>query len=361
MKSLGEHLSEGRPTTGFDWLRMVLALGVVGIHTLALADNASMTQVWSGPWRFLPAAILPMFFALSGFLVSSSLERNSIPRFLVLRVIRIVPALAVETVLVALGIGLSVTVLPWRQYVSEPGFAAYFLNILGFIHYALPGVFQGAVLNAQLWTIPAELYCYVMLVVAALLGLVKRPRLLLVVLVVGLGLQAVLSGAEAQAAGYDLTRPFSGRLLVFAFLAGVLMWLLRAHVPVSIHGVILALGLSIVSLNDPRFGALAMMPVAYLTVVMGVQSWRPLPVGDTSYGIYLYHFPVARTLHELSGHALNWPTLLAGTLGVSIVLAYLSMGLVERPIQRHKRVLVGAWVDRLFRWPARARQVRPAR
>jgi hypothetical protein len=47
------------------------------------------------PFRFLPAAILPVFFALSGFLVSGSLERTALHQFITLRVLRLMPALAV--------------------------------------------------------------------------------------------------------------------------------------------------------------------------------------------------------------------------------------------------------------------------
>ena len=83
----------GPATAGFDYLRIGLALAVLVWHSIVISGgSASLDKaLWSGPIRFLPAAILPMFFALSGFLVAGSLERNSsLITFVGLRAIRII-------------------------------------------------------------------------------------------------------------------------------------------------------------------------------------------------------------------------------------------------------------------------------
>ncbi|MCO6763518.1 hypothetical protein KQH43_30970, partial [Streptomyces sp. EL5] len=63
------------------------------------------------------------------------------------------------------------TELPLAQYVADPKLHAYFLNIVGDIQYELPGVFlhnpMPDVVNAQLWTVPYELWCYVVLALLA--------------------------------------------------------------------------------------------------------------------------------------------------------------------------------------------------
>ena len=48
------------------------------------------------------------------------------------------------------------------------------LNVTGWIHYLLPGVFQDHPMdrfNIQLWTVPLELDCYILLVIFAMLRL----------------------------------------------------------------------------------------------------------------------------------------------------------------------------------------------
>ena len=73
-------------TTGFDYLRLGLSVAVLVWHSILLtAGPAAYSGLWSEPFRFIPAAILPMFFALSGFLVTGSLMRTNIHHFLALR------------------------------------------------------------------------------------------------------------------------------------------------------------------------------------------------------------------------------------------------------------------------------------
>ena len=104
-------------TAGFDYVRTALALAVLVWHSYILsAGSAALYRAaWSGPFRFLLAIILPMFFALSGFLVAGSLERTRAHQFVVLRALRLIPALAVEVTLSALILGAFFTTLPlWR-------------------------------------------------------------------------------------------------------------------------------------------------------------------------------------------------------------------------------------------------------
>ena len=80
--------------------------------------------------------------ALSGFLVAGSLERTRARQFVVLRALRLVPALAVEVTLSALLLGAFFTTLPLWRYLQSPELGGYFGNIVGFVHFTLPGVFE---------------------------------------------------------------------------------------------------------------------------------------------------------------------------------------------------------------------------
>jgi peptidoglycan/LPS O-acetylase OafA/YrhL len=152
--------SAGPATAGFDYLRIGLATAVLTWHSIILSTGSAPLDraLWSGPFRFLPAAILPMFFALSGFLVSASLEQNRLHHFLTLRALRIVPALAVVVGLSALVLGPVFTTLPLQRYFTSPEFGRFFLNIVGLVHVTLPGVFERnpdpRFIASQLWTIP---------------------------------------------------------------------------------------------------------------------------------------------------------------------------------------------------------------
>lgn len=328
-------------TVGFDYLRIALAVGVLLWHCISLWNYSLAAAIFIGPWRFLPVVILPAFFALSGFLVAGSLQRNTLYRFAALRVLRIVPALAFETMLCALLLGSIFTTLPLREYFSSAEFYAYFGNIVGDIHYTLPGVFDGKVLNAQLWTIPSEFECYLLLIAAGAAGLVRRRAVFAALLVLGclaFTAYAMLWMPVAPA------KPLPGRILVFSFLAGVALYLYRDRVRYSVGWLAAAIAASVLMLNMAQLSYLAAMPVAYATVWLGLTRPPRIPFGDLSYGVYLFHFPVARTLWEVLGAWLSWWSLALCTLLATTLCAAISWTCIEKPVLDRKKTAL-AWLD----------------
>ncbi|MBB4858245.1 peptidoglycan/LPS O-acetylase OafA/YrhL [Novosphingobium chloroacetimidivorans] len=333
-----------------------MALSVLVVHAINIGNHDLsewMWQSWFGP---IERFILPSFFALSGYLVTGSLGRNSIPQFIMLRVARIFPALIVEVLLSAFVLGALVTTLPIKQYVTSPEFHAYLLNMFGIIHYTLPGVFEGKALNVQLWTIPFELECYIAIVVFGLLGLVTRPRMFLSILS---ALIVIMTIGAVWQDWYETSWNVPGRMLVIAFLCGCLAYLFRhslRHSPGLFAGSVI---LSYVFLYVPNLVFLAAMPLTYATVYIGLLRLPKIPFGDISYGVYLFHFPIARTIHELSGETMGWPLLLVLTLGLSGLFATGSWRLVEKPVLGQKRALLAA-TDRACQWFVRPWQARKA-
>ncbi len=342
--------SAGGVTTGFDYLRIGLSLAVFTWHAMALSARSPEfdSEWWSGPFRFILAAILPLFFALSGFLVTGSLGRTRLHQFVTLRFIRLIPALAVEITLSAVIIGLIFTTLPASQYLSSPEFYGYFLNIVGDIHYFLPGVFDDkpfqGLMNGQLWTIPFELECYLALVLLAISKVTRRPLAFLAI-------TAALSLAFTVRA---LTGPpisgvthLPGRVLVVCFLAAVSLYLCRDRIPYSnFLGVISAIATA-VFLQIPNLSYLAAFPAAYLTVYLGLMRPPAIPFGDLSYGVYLFHWPIQQsTVHMFQSNHSPWLLMLI-SLPLTIFCAWLSWTWIEKPILVRKKPILAA-VDRVW-------------
>jgi peptidoglycan/LPS O-acetylase OafA/YrhL len=111
-------------------------------------------------------------------------------------------------------------------------------------------------------------------------------------------------------------RIFTGRIALAA-LAGLV-----ASVP--LHAFILLF---------PLFGA-------YLVIYLARDRRLPvLPaarVGDLSYGLYIYGWPVEQALLYVSGGALAWWQLFPLALILSAAIAFLSWHLVEKPALRFK-------------------------
>jgi peptidoglycan/LPS O-acetylase OafA/YrhL len=332
---------EAGRTTGFDYLRLGLATAVLCSHSIDVSYGLAFAiAAENGPTRPLIALILPMFFALSGFLVAGSLERcRTLVSFMGLRVLRLAPALAVETVIAALLLGPILTSLPLADYFSDPQLPSYFLNVVGDIQYRLPGLFSGNpwadTVNAQLWTLPFELGCYLSLFGLALCGLHKR-RILFAGIVAALN----IAMAVQYAAGGELNpNPVvEGQMLVVCFLWGIVLYLYRNAVAHSARlGAIAALA-SIALLVHPATDYLVPVFAAYLTAYLGLMrpkaAWL-VSSGDYSYGVFLFGFPVQQAVAQLLGPGgQNWLTNIALSLPVTLMLAILSWHLVEKPALR---------------------------
>jgi peptidoglycan/LPS O-acetylase OafA/YrhL len=329
-------VTKGRPS-GFDYMRLVLALGVIVAHSglLVYGEHGS-----GGKWDagVIVVMIVPMFFALSGFLVAGSLERTkTMLTFLGLRVLRIMPALAVEVFLSALVLGPLLTTFSVAAYFSDVQFRAYFLNILGDIHYTLPGVFQSnpnTLVNGQLWTVPYELICYIVLSFLAVSGLFKRRHWLVLLLgvyyIAQVGNTILRTNHEVKVAG--------GSSAVMAFIAGLILYRYRDKLKWSFQLFGLALLVSVILCFVPNGVRFIALPAAYVTVYLGLCNLprdRLLLSGDYSYGLYLYGYPIQQAVVALGRTTLNqWWLNLAFALPLSILVAIGSWWLVEKPALR---------------------------
>ena len=358
--------TEGRPS-GFDYMRIVLAVGVIVWHTRLIIyghvpDGPYLS--WLAPFAY---AMVPMFFTLSGFLVAGSLDRaKTLPAFLGLRVMRILPALAAEVLLSALILGPLLTTLPLREYFTDTRFFQYFWNTLGEIHYYLPGVFADNPddkANGQLWTVPYELVCYAMLSALFMLGIFRNRRWMLA----AMGLYYVAQiGNQILRTHPDSNVP-TGSTVLMSFMAGLLAYRLMDALPWSAMWCI-AMGATSVALLSVTGGShFVALPLAYVTVYLGLLNPprnRIVQSGDYSYGLYLFGYPIQQTLYAASPVFHFWPLHMIASVALSSVMAFLSWHLIEKRVLAHKNKLkiFEAWYlqqpaiqtlrARLFRVPA---------
>ncbi|KAA0694401.1 acyltransferase [Neorhizobium sp. P12A] len=345
---------------GFDFLRIALAFSIVFSH--AFLNNGSDEFFRGSPLWFLEYALVPMFFALSGFLICGSAQRLSLKNFLINRGLRIVPALAVDIVICALIIGPIFTTVSLQAYFSDRHFHSYFLNIFGYIHYTLPGVFGNLPsdqVNGALWTVPWEIGCYIIMSVFMLTAVVRSWKRLAVVIVtyvvVGMVVQFTASIPPKAVEGIlYLLFVSRGTQLILAFSLGLLAYQLRDRIPYNrmILVACILIALAAVFLLD-RDQAIYQVPnriivipaLVYITIFIGLTPMK-LPAvfkkGDYSYGVYLYHDPFLQILMTL------FPTLFLGTrmgaialfivgLCIAMAVATFSWHFIEKPILQMRK------------------------
>lgn len=332
---------------GFDVLRLGLAAAVVFFHGVTICGGHEMSA-----WFLMPMhLVLPMFFAISGFLVAGSLERApSLAAFLALRGLRILPALALAVTLTAFVLGAALTTRPLIGYFASPAVPGYLLALVGDVQYGLPGVFdqvpRPGIVNGALWTIPLECLGYLSL--AAMAGLVRRPWLFAAL--TGGAITAIAVSGDAELFG-----AIPGGPLMACFMAGAVLQ--RCRVPMRAAPAAVSAGLALWLMSaTPALGFAGAVPAAYLAVWLG-QRRLPFRVrADYSYGLYLSAFPLQQCyVMALPQFRVWWVDALAGIAG-GLLYAAFSWHAVEGPLLARKRQLV-AWVERAS---ARIRTRRPS-
>jgi peptidoglycan/LPS O-acetylase OafA/YrhL len=341
-------------THGFDYLRLILATSVLLWHSIIISYGTNTDQPvlegWIGP---LVRLILPMFFTLSGFLVAGSMARcKTVTEFVTLRVLRIFPALSAEILLSALLLGPLFTHWTLDAYFADGKFWSYLLNMFGMIHYLLPGVFvdnpRPDVVNLSLWTVPAELECYIALVSLTVLGVFRRRPMFLVALLL---LTIIFSGYDWANGQFENDGLASPRLLVLSFLTGVTFSLYSDRIPLNAGLAALSAVLSYWILSGGPIPFFCAIPVGYLTIWLGMSHPPRIPVlmkGDFSYGIYLFAFPIQQCIAQMPWTRMWW---LNSMLALPIVLMWsaLSWYNIEKPLLGKKKKVVAAVESRLSR------------
>lgn len=362
--TIGAALSDaGYRPSGFDYLRTGLSFLVVLSHAPIISSGAELAErMWNGPLEGFLKLILPMFFALSGFLVAGSMERcRSVLSFAGLRLIRIYPALTVEVLISALIIGPLVTTVSLATYFQDPTFFRYLVNITGHITYFLPGVFETNpfpdVVNGQLWTVKWELICYIILIALMMIGARRYPRVVIVGFFLFLAICVVDDIQDGNLLFRSVGEHVHGKVLVLNFIAGVVIFQFRAKLPNSFA---LGLGSLVLTYTLLRYAPggdyIAILPAAYLTIYLGVLNpsgaWIT-KLANTSYGVFLYGFSVQQFVAYLIGGPHSWLLNAALSLPLSILVGFLSWHLVEWPIMKRRKIVFimeDAILNRIPQW-----------
>ena len=347
-----------KPSTrenNFDGLRLLAALQVVFFHA---GHHLGVPLDPANPFVALAAAFpgVPVFFVISGFLISLSWERHpNVLSYSRNRALRIFPAL---WVCLAISIVLATTVggVNFLRLETLPWLGAQ-LSIGQFFN---PGFLRGygvGVLNGSLWTIPVELQFYVALPIMywcfRLLSkrrAADRPIALLALL--SLAVQAgylMMSETGATSTAVKLLGVTVAPYL-WMFLLGMLLqrnfdrlspvligkggWWLAGAAALAL--VLLPFDVGGTDANpNPIVMALLAVGVVSCAFTVPRLSARMLRGNDISYGVYIYHMVIVNVFVELS--APGTFGMLATVVALTLLAGWFSWRLVERPCLALKR------------------------
>jgi len=337
-------IPENRRDNRFDVLRLLAAWLVLFSHCYPLAGRESDEPLLSALGVTFGTVGVALFFAISGYLVTQSLERSGNLRvFATRRALRIYPALVCVTLASMAVIGPVFTTLPQASYWTHEQTWKYLWNASAWrVSFLLPQVFAHNpfpnAINGSLWTLPYEVRCYLTLAFVSLLP--GRMLVKLILVAVALSAMWVFRGTlPALASGDKLWGLNHYHVqLGLAFAIGGVYACLRGGVGPSLRACAV---LTMVALLLP---AGAWRDVATTIAFSSGILWlalhaRWLPVvptrmGDWSYGVYLYAFPVQQCLAWASLHTVSFPAYVAASTAITMALACASWHLVEkRPLR----------------------------
>lgn len=357
---LDEAQRRSRSTNNFDLLRLVAAFLVLFAHSFNLLIQSEPLLRSAHVGLGYGDIGVEIFFATSGFLIARSFATD--PRqfaFWVKRGLRIMPALVVSILATALILGPLVTTVPIHEYLLSPQTKSWIVGNITFqLKPFLPGVFAHNPfplwVNGSLWTLPLEVKAYALV---AILGLAPRRwlRFLLPLagLYFGLGLIGAVRDAlpfanrlvatlpNVQADHAAVLQAHAGRFDIFArpfasFTIGAAFFALARWVPLRwpVFAVLLACWIPATILGTDWIAVTTAWTIPYLVLVLAYRTYDrihlPAFMGDYSYGIYIFAFPVQQAMIHWFKATSGWVVLLLAA-PVTLALAGASWRFIEAP------------------------------
>ena len=340
----------------FDLLRLFAALQVAILHVHHYLSWSGRSDVLSSLLGLFPG--VPIFFFISGFLISRSYEKNSrLTDYTRNRVLRIYPALHICVFLNLLLVGAT----------------GYFSTVdaglwdIGLLYLAKTTIFQfynpdfmrhfgDGVLNGVLWTICVELQFYVLTPIIYVLVISERKRsttialALLVVASIIINRLLFATQSEYGESNYWKLVRVSFMPWIYMFLAGILAQRNFDYLARFLRKRLLLLALPAYVLYahfmyahgfpiGNNISPLVFFPLVAIIFIAAYSapefSRMTLHGQDVSYGIYIYHVPVMNMF--LFYHYQNNKIYTVMILLITLALALASWFLIERPSLKRKR------------------------
>lgn len=333
----------------FDLLRVIAALQVMIMHTTAhilLEHDYTLNTFWTFIIEILSYIEgVPIFFLISGFLITMSYERNSnIKNYIQNRVLRIFPGLYVN-------IFLGVIILYYFGYLQfNLEFFSWLMAQLTIVQFYNAEMFRGfgvGVINGSLWTISVELSFYILLPLLFLV--LKKQKVFFII--IGLVSFIIWNYDFNSAKDVFINKLIHVSILpyIFLFIIGICFYKFFDNVKSYIENkfgvwcIAFIIFNSIVyyfSLENNYFINILKWFIFSFFIFSFVfsfknLSYRILHGNDYTYGIYIYHMLIINILVHLN--LVSEIKYFIIVIILSIILGIFSWHFIEKPMLRLKK------------------------
>lgn len=352
MKVVLSDVASGR-NNNLNLIRFVAASLVLVSHSFAFVTGRMFDDPLSRLVGLeMGSLAVNIFFITSGFLVTGSLfNHSSVRSFIWARMLRIYPALVVAVIFTVV-LGAFFTKLPVSEYFFHSDSWLFVVRNATALWPGLPlrlhDVFSAnpisGVLNGSLWTLPWELGLYMALAVGGMLMALGLSARQLKILLLCVGVISTLYYNYLYVAGK--VNPFSNiynfaRFTSFFFI-GSGLYVLKDKIIFSMMSLLLCCGaiwLAVI-LNKAAglvtINVLLAYVVLYLAYVPSGVTTLYNRLGDYSYGMYIFAFPVQQSLVAMYPN-ITILELCITSFVVTLALAMLSWNFIEKRIMANRK------------------------
>lgn len=331
-ETIGKKMNVKFKENNLDLLRLILATSVIFLHLKHLTGVDQLNDFFSN-FDFLSVNAVPAFFVVSGFLIFMSFDKSrSISSYFTNRFLRIYPA---YFVLILLCIVISFLIAPVIDVDFSKKITAYFFSnivFLNFLHPTLPGLFENnpvSVVNGALWTLKVEVMFY--LSIPFIYYLVKRynPVLILFFIYFSSYIYYILLTNFNLIPNYNAFLAHQLPAQMVYFTSGILFYL-YFNVLMSKKYYLLLFSFFVFFFQLDFFTPLALGFIIFYFFMYLPKFSNLSRVGDMSYGVYIYHFPVIQLLTQFNLFE-KYPFVASFFVFVfTFLLAFFSWHLIEK-------------------------------
>ncbi|HCN51912.1 MAG TPA: acyltransferase [Chryseobacterium sp.] len=335
-------------TNNFDFLRFIFASFVIISHSYPLSGSTEgdiLTRVTDGQMGFSYIGVHG-FFIISGYLIFKSLLRSKgLADYYWKRLLRLYPALFVVLILtVLLAPFVYESSVPYWKNHSVYTYVPQNLTLF-FRQKGIDGIFESnpykGSINGSLWTICYEFSMYIMVSLLFFVRTKSFVKIIVALLFISSYILSIFHPNFLYGIFVRLELGSSSfyNLMCF-FTAGMLLTYLKTDNKKLVSSLILLSFIVLVaSVYFQIFKYTCYFTLPILVILIGSKSTRYINkvgevIGDISYGIYIYSFPIQQALmyyFKLD----TIPLMILSTI-LSFILGYISWHLIEKKALEHK-------------------------
>ncbi len=338
-------------SNNFDLIRLAAALLVLWSHSYPISGHPEQEIFFAifSSYDSGGGIAVSTFFVISGYLVTKSALERPVLDYLIARTLRILPGLVFVVLATVFVIGPMLTRLSIADYAADPTTRDYLWTASVFnIKYSLADTTAGlptASINGSLWTLPVECGFYIWILFLVKLG-ASYERLCLgaLLLVVGLyfyftrigGLDWDHQGSQIWSGASSYAALTNGSF----FLMGSAFWIFRAKIPLKFGWALLSVVIWFAAARTPISQLVYFVCLPYLVMILGLRVPARLnlakTVGDLSYGVYLFAFPIQQAIVHFFGPQITATRLSLLATPATLAIAYVSWRAVEKRALKYK-------------------------